>query len=146
MPEDAPAELRDLILECLESRPSQRPSALQLYERLRSIPATPPLGARALADGGPQGRRGPTTGAAGRGGPGGVGEGEEEGVESREASPQRKQTAAAAATTAGGEAAAVAAAAHAVDAQDAAAVAGEADTPPRRGDRGAGFSLFAAAQ
>lgn len=34
VPEECPAEVRQLILECLEARPSLRPTALQLVERL----------------------------------------------------------------------------------------------------------------
>ncbi len=39
VPEECPAAVRDLILECLETRPSRRPSALQIVQRLQAIPA-----------------------------------------------------------------------------------------------------------
>lgn len=41
VPEECPEEVRQLILECLDSRPSLRPSALQLVERLAAVPAGP---------------------------------------------------------------------------------------------------------
>lgn len=42
VPDECPAAVRDLILDCLETRPSRRPSALQLVERLLAAPAAPP--------------------------------------------------------------------------------------------------------
>ena len=42
VPEECPAKVRDLMLECLEARPSLRPSAVQVVERLRALPPTPP--------------------------------------------------------------------------------------------------------
>ena len=45
MPEECPEEVRQLILECLESKPSLRPSALRIAERLQALPpdaALPP--------------------------------------------------------------------------------------------------------
>ena len=39
VPEECPAAVRDLILECLETRPSRRPSALQIVQRLQALPA-----------------------------------------------------------------------------------------------------------
>ena len=42
VPEECPAEVRALILECLETRPGRRPSALQIVERLRKVPVEPP--------------------------------------------------------------------------------------------------------
>ncbi len=38
VPEECPPEVRALMLECLETRPSRRPSALQLVERLLAMP------------------------------------------------------------------------------------------------------------
>jgi hypothetical protein len=38
VPEECPAEVRELVLECLETRPSMRPSALQIVERLQAVP------------------------------------------------------------------------------------------------------------
>jgi len=38
VPEECPEEVRALVLECLETRPSMRPSALQIVERLKAIP------------------------------------------------------------------------------------------------------------
>ena len=38
VPEECPEEVRALILECLETRPSMRPSALQIVERLQAVP------------------------------------------------------------------------------------------------------------
>lgn len=51
VPEECPAEVRALMLECLETRPSQRPSALQLVERLRAMPdeAPSPVARRSAA-------------------------------------------------------------------------------------------------
>jgi hypothetical protein len=77
--------VRDLILECLESRPSMRPSALQIAERLQALPAqgpppTPPPSkalqpaAEAPHEGGASGSGGARPGAAPAargGGPGG---------------------------------------------------------------------------
>ncbi|KAL4437438.1 hypothetical protein ABPG75_004577 [Micractinium tetrahymenae] len=44
VPEECPAEVRQIILECLEARPSLRPTALQLVERLGRAPGAPPHG------------------------------------------------------------------------------------------------------
>lgn len=44
VPEECPAEVRQLMLECLETRPSRRPTALQIVERLKQAPAQPPPG------------------------------------------------------------------------------------------------------
>lgn len=38
VPEECTEQVRQLILECLDSRPSKRPSALQIVERLRAMP------------------------------------------------------------------------------------------------------------
>ncbi|KAG7667074.1 putative serine/threonine-protein kinase [Nannochloris sp. 'desiccata'] len=38
VPEECPEEVRALVLECLETRPSMRPSALQIVERLQAVP------------------------------------------------------------------------------------------------------------
>jgi hypothetical protein len=38
VPEETPAAVRDLILECLEARPSRRPAALELVQRLAALP------------------------------------------------------------------------------------------------------------
>ena len=37
VPEECPPEVRALVLECLETRPSLRPSALQLVARLQAV-------------------------------------------------------------------------------------------------------------
>jgi hypothetical protein len=42
VPEECPAELRSLILQCLDVKPKKRPSALQLVEKLKAISDTPP--------------------------------------------------------------------------------------------------------
>ncbi len=50
VPEECPPEARALMLECLETRPSRRPSALQLVERLRAMPdEASPVARRAAA-------------------------------------------------------------------------------------------------
>lgn len=50
VPEECPEEVRALVLECLETRPSMRPSALQIVERLQAVPKlSGPTAARALA-------------------------------------------------------------------------------------------------
>ncbi|KAL4437440.1 hypothetical protein ABPG75_004579 [Micractinium tetrahymenae] len=41
VPEECPAEVRDLILECLETRPSRRPSARDIVQRLAALPDAP---------------------------------------------------------------------------------------------------------
>lgn len=41
VPEECPAEVRELVLECLETRPSRRPGALRIAERLRALPSDP---------------------------------------------------------------------------------------------------------
>jgi len=38
VPEECPEEVRALVLECLETRPSMRPSALRIVERLQAVP------------------------------------------------------------------------------------------------------------
>ena len=48
VPEEAPSEVRRLILQCLEARPSLRPTALQLVEQLSAAPAAPPPGVTLL--------------------------------------------------------------------------------------------------
>lgn len=48
VPEECPAEVRDLILECLETRPSRRPAARDIVQRLDALRDAPaPLGALA---------------------------------------------------------------------------------------------------
>lgn len=42
VPEECPAELRSLILQCLDVKPKKRPSALQLVEKLNAISDKPP--------------------------------------------------------------------------------------------------------
>ncbi|GAB4815748.1 hypothetical protein N2152v2_002794 [Parachlorella kessleri] len=49
VPEDCPEEARTLMLECLEGDPRKRPTAVQLVERLKLIPDTPPAGMSASA-------------------------------------------------------------------------------------------------
>ena len=44
VPEECSEEVRVLMLECLDTRPSRRPSALQIVERLKQSPTEPPLG------------------------------------------------------------------------------------------------------
>lgn len=44
VPEECPEEVRVLMLECLDTRPRFRPSALQIVERLIQSPTEPPLG------------------------------------------------------------------------------------------------------
>ncbi|KAI3437798.1 hypothetical protein D9Q98_000245 [Chlorella vulgaris] len=84
VPEECPAELRDLMLDCMEQNPRRRPSAAQLITRLRKIPvsplesqaALPPPGMRPGSPPGPpaaaaaaaQCGRPPAWAAAGRGG------------------------------------------------------------------------------
>lgn len=41
VPTECPIELRKLILECLDSRPSIRPTAIQMVERLQLVPGNP---------------------------------------------------------------------------------------------------------
>ncbi len=41
VPEEAPPEVRDLILECLETCPAARPTAQQIVERLQALPRAP---------------------------------------------------------------------------------------------------------
>jgi Protein kinase domain len=44
VPEECPEEVRVLMLECLDTRPSRRPSAVQIVERLKQSATEPPLG------------------------------------------------------------------------------------------------------
>ncbi|KAL4529628.1 hypothetical protein Ndes2437B_g08800 [Nannochloris sp. 'desiccata'] len=44
VPEECPEQVRILMLQCLDTRPSRRPSALQIVERLKQSPADPPPG------------------------------------------------------------------------------------------------------
>lgn len=64
MAEECPAEVRQIILECLEARPSLRPSALQLVERLGRAAGAPPPGLAAQPQLPPQNASAGTAGAA----------------------------------------------------------------------------------
>lgn len=48
VPQECPAAVRDLILECLETRPSRRPSALEIVQRLQALPGVSPAGSTAI--------------------------------------------------------------------------------------------------
>ncbi|GAB4814550.1 hypothetical protein N2152v2_001596 [Parachlorella kessleri] len=72
VPEECPPEVRQLILECLETRPSRRPSALQVVQRLLSLPAAvPPNVQAALAAAESGGRASPPASPIAPGGSGG---------------------------------------------------------------------------
>ncbi len=64
VPEECPAEVRQIILECLEARPSLRPSALQLVERLGRAAGAPPPGLAAQPQSPPQNASAGNPGAA----------------------------------------------------------------------------------
>lgn len=51
VPRECPEEVRQLMLQCLDTRPSRRPSAKEIVEKLRELPnEVPPEVARSIAD------------------------------------------------------------------------------------------------
>jgi hypothetical protein len=75
VPEECPEEIRVLMLECLDTRPSKRPTALQIVERLKQSPAELPVGVQLKRVSAPGGAR--SSDERERGGPASIAEGRE---------------------------------------------------------------------